>query len=127
MIIVLVALFGLVGFILVKISHGEWEIKHLVGSVMIVFSVLVCLTLIFAHIMFFADADAEQARLQAKYDTIMYQLENNIYEDDRALRELMVEITAWNATIADCRVNQNNLWIGIFYPKIYNNFNLITF
>lgn len=82
--------------------------------------------LLFLCILHFS-ANGDVAQLQARYESLVYQYENDVYDNDNDIgkRELIADITEWNEKIASGKVNQNNFWIGIFVPDIYDQFELI--
>lgn len=72
-------------------------------------------------------SDAKIAKYQARYDSLVYQYENDIYDNDNDLgkRDLMEDIEAWNTDLAYRKQIQRNFWVGIFYPNIYDYFDFI--
>lgn len=128
MIIALVALLGLVGFVMVKLDKDE-GVVNFIGSVLFGACLIGCVIMIITHGVIFVSVNGNAAALQAKYDTIMFQIENNLYADEVmsvSMRDFMKEITEWNTELANNQALQDNIWVGIFYPNIYNNFNFIT-
>lgn len=71
--------------------------------------------------------DAKIAKYQARYDSLVYQYENDIYDNDNDLgkRDLMENIEEWNTDLAYRKRIQRNFWVGIFYPNIYDYFDFI--
>lgn len=63
------------------------------------------------------------------YDSLTYQLENNIYDNDNDIgkKELYDDVQRYNETIAKRKALQNDFWLGVFYPDIYDQFELIEF
>jgi len=128
MIIVLVVLLGLIGFIMVKLDKYEGAVNF-IGVMLSIVCIITCITMIIAHSVIFLSADGTAAALQARYDTLTYQIEHHLYEDEVmsvSMRDFMKEITEWNTELATNQALQDNIWVGIFYPNIYNNFNFIT-
>lgn len=71
--------------------------------------------------------DGYVAENQVRYDSLMYQYENNLYDNDNDVgkKELMSEIQDWNEDLARLKSNQRNLWIGIYIPNVYDQFDFI--
>ena len=72
-------------------------------------------------------ADASVAKWETQYESLTYQLENNLYDNDNDIgkKELMDEIHEWNGNLAYCKKIQRNFWVGIYYPNVYDNFEFI--
>ena len=71
--------------------------------------------------------DAKLAREYEEYYSLVYQYENDIYDNDNDLgkRELMEDIQTWNSDLAYKQRIQDNFWVGIFYPDIYHHIEFI--
>ena len=67
------------------------------------------------------------AENKIRYESLVYQYENNIYDNDNDLgkRELMVDIQNWNEDLAKYKVNQKDFWIGAYIPNIYDQLEFI--
>ena len=74
--------------------------------------------------------DATVAEKQARYEALIYQMENEIYENDNDLgkKELYDEVCEWNEDLAYGKEVMDDFWIGIFYVnEVYENFEFIEY
>lgn len=71
--------------------------------------------------------DGDVERNQVRYDSLMYQYENCLYDNDNDVgkKELMSEIQSWNEDLAWYKTMQRNPWIGIYIPNVYDQFDFI--
>ena len=62
-----------------------------------------------------------------RYDSLVYQAENNMYDNDNDLgkKELVNQIQEWNEDLAIGKALQDDFWVGIFYADIYDEFDFI--
>lgn len=67
-------------------------------------------------------ADTEQ-----RYEILNYQVEYKMYDNDIARKALMVDIEDYNSMIARKQTEQNNKWVGIFVPNVWDEFELIDY
>lgn len=73
----------------------------------------------------YIDADASVAKWETQYESLTYQLENNLYNHDFNKKELMDEILEWNKNLAYHKKIQRNFWVGIYYPNVYDDLEFI--
>lgn len=73
------------------------------------------------------NVDAYVAENQMRYEMLVYQYENNLYDNDNDLgkRYLMEDIQEWNEDLAYYRETQDDFWVGIFHPNVYDQFEFI--
>lgn len=105
----------------------DWEIVECSGLISLILGVICTLAAIGIIATNHIGVDADVAKLNTRYDTLMFQYWNDIYENDNDLgkRDLYKDIQEWNEKIVWGREAQDDFWIGIFVPDIYDQFELI--
>ena len=81
----------------------------------------------FVLILTYAGLSGQVVKNQTRYDMLVYQYENNVYENDNDLgkRELIEDIQKWNEDVAYYKAVDKDFWIGVFIPKEYTQFEFI--
>lgn len=75
-------------------------------------------------------APGDEAIYEARYESLMYQYENAIFEKDSDVvgnKMLYDEIREYNETISVGKTYANDFWWGIFWADYYNDLPLIEF
>jgi hypothetical protein len=114
-----------------KVDHniaGEWpECATWITSVILGITVLVMgIYIIEAHI----PAEAKVEQYQMRYESLLYQYENDVYDGDDDVvgkRDLYTDIEYWNSDLAYHKRIQRDFWVGIFHPNIYDQFEFIEY
>ena len=90
-------------------------------------SFLVTIIMLVVIIIDNTNVDAYVSENQMRYEMLVYQYENDIYDNDNDLgkRDLMEDIQKWNEDLAYHRKAQDDFWVGIFYPNVYDQFEFI--
>lgn len=89
----------------------------------IVAACIMCIAIIIEH----TDLDACVAANQARYESLVFQLEHNIYDNDNGVGkyELYRDIREWNEDLSGYKARQRDFWVGVFTPNIYDQFEFI--
>lgn len=121
---VIFSLIAVLFIILHCTSSVDFEIPvmftGLIGFVGVVFSIVfICI----GHI----GIEGKIAAIETEYDMLVYQLENNVYDNDNDLgkRDLYKDVQEWNIDLARYQRLQDDFWVGIFIPNIYDQFEFI--
>lgn len=103
----------------------EWESIGVGIAFILSWGATFVLALIFA--INYIGADAKIESNIKRYESLTYQYENDIYDNDNDLgkKELMDAIQEWNEDLAFNKSIQNNFWVGILVPDIYDEFEFI--
>lgn len=122
---IFIALFAI--SVLVIIHTDEMSGWHLLATIAVALTLIALLISIIGLASVYIGADASVAKWETQYESLTYQLENNLYDNDNDIgkKELMDEIHEWNGNLAYCKKIQRNFWVGIYYPNVYDNFEFI--
>ena len=106
-----------------------WDVT---GSISIVLSVLFfIISAVLGVIAISASVGSESylASMQEKRNALVYQLENDLYDNDNDLgkKELYSEIIEYNCDVAKGKIMQNNIWVYNLYADVYDDLELIEF
>ena len=108
---------------------GAWDFMNCISLVFLIAFSLVSVCLGAASVVARAGADAYLASMQEKRSALVYQLENDIYDNDNDLgkKELYSEITEYNCDVAKGKTMRDNIWLYNLYADVYDNLELIEF
>lgn len=108
---------------------GAWDAINAISLVFAITSFVLSMGLGGISIVARAGADAYLASMQEKRSALVYQLENDIYDNDNDLgkKELYSEITEYNCDIAEGKIKQDNILVYNLYPNVYDELELIEF
>lgn len=120
---IFIALFAI--SILAIIYTDEMSGGHLLATIAFVFTLIALLISTIGLASAYIGADASVAKWETQYESLTYQLENNLYDNDIGKKELMDEIREWNEDLAYCKKIQRNFWVGIYYPNVYDSLEFI--
>ena len=122
---IFIALFAI--SILAIICTDEMSGGHLLATIAFALTLIALLISTIGLADTYIGADASVAKWETQYESLTYQLENNLYDNDNDIgkKELMDEIREWNEDLAYCKKIQRNFWVGIYYPNVYDNLEFI--
>lgn len=112
---------------LATIFIDEWSDLHIAAVRILVVGVFLLAISAVSFTINYIGADASVARWEKQYESLTYQLENNLYDNDNDIgrKELMNEIREWNEDLAYHKEIQRNFWVGIYHPNIYDSLEFI--
>ena len=103
-------------------EYATWITSVILGIVVLIMSIFI----IGAHI----GAEANVAANKQIYASLVYQYENDIYDNDDDVigkKQLYDQIQEWNKDLAKYKAKEKDFWVGIFYPNIYDQFEFIEY
>lgn len=127
-IFIIITILGIVGAII----FDEWDhsclnlISSFIAGIGII-AVVISLSIIVCNC---ASANAKIAANQQIYNSLVYQYENEVFNDDDDVvgkKELYNQIQDWNKDLAYYKSAQDDFWIGIYIPNIYDQFEFIEY
>lgn len=103
------------GWVCVVSMSASW-----ISGIAVLFMMI---AIVICHVGIEAEIEANKQR----YDSLVYQAENRLYENDNDVgkKDLANQIQEWNEDLAMGKSLQNDFWVGIFIPDIYDEFEFI--
>lgn len=122
---IFIALFAI--SVLAIIHTDEMSIWNLFAAIAVGLTLITLLISTIGLAASYIGADASIAKWETQYESLTYQLENNLYDNDNDIgkKELMDEIREWNENLAYHKKIQRNFWVGIYYPNVYDDLEFI--
>ena len=106
-----------------------WDAINIISLVLAITAFVLSIGLGGISIIARVGADAYLASMQEKRSALVYQLENDIYDNDNDLgkKELYSEITEYNCDVAEGKIKQDKIWVYNLYCNVYDELELIEF
>ena len=128
MVFYLVVVAFVISIIVIAIKNKISYDYHVIVDVSEVISIVLGVAILFMTVAICIGnfgADAKAAKYKERYDSLVYQYENEIYCDDNTVYNLLTDIREYNEDLAYYQEIQDDFWIGVFYPNIFDQFELI--
>lgn len=136
MVIVFVA-----GICLVKIGQKFWSRKNnpflyhngesigFIGIITSIFSMIVIIIMLICIICNHTNVDANLEKHRETYDALTYKMESTTCRDEFGFlsKEVIDEVQEWNKDIRYYQAAQDDFWVGIFYPNVFDEFATIDY
>ena len=125
-----ITLISFVVFLVLAIIFADsWDFEWL-GTLSAVLTFVAGIAAAIMLIVIIVNNVGVEAKIEAnkqRCDSLIYQAENNLYENDNDLgkKELVNQIQEWNEDLAKGKSLQDDFWVGIFYADIYDEFDFI--
>lgn len=106
-----------------------WDTIASISIVLIVLFFVVSAVLGVIAISASIGSESYLASMQEKRNALVYQLENDLYDNDNDLgkKELYSEIIEYNCDVAKGKIMQDNIWVYNLYADVYDDLELIEF
>lgn len=126
--ITLVLLIAVLGFSVWKNGNDFFEMS--LAELMVIF--ILVISLIAETIMIgvgHMGVEAQVLKNKERHKAIIYKIENGIYEDDFGILTPngIREVQEWNEDVVFYQSIQDDFWVGIFFPNVYDQFETIDY
>ena len=113
-----------VGIILYKVF--EFELLGELATAISGFAILISLFLIIGE---YITTDSYLEKTREQYKAITYKIESDACRDEFGLlnKEVIDEIQEWNKDVRFYHNIQDNFWLGIYYPNVFDEFETIDY
>lgn len=114
----------IVGITLYKIFDFE-----VVGSLVLMLSTIAILISLVCIVGEYTTMDSYLEKNREEYRAIMYQIESDVCRDEFGIlnKEVIDDIKEWNQSVRYYQNIQDNFWVGIYYPNVYDEFVTIEY
>lgn len=113
-----------VGIVLYKVFDFE-----ILGELIIGCATLATIVSLIVIVGEYSTMDAYIEQNREEYKAITYKMESNACRDEFGLlnKEVIDEIQEWNKDIRFYQDIQDNFWLGIYYPNVFDEFETIDY
>lgn len=107
----------------------DFDVLSLFGWIVGVISGIVAAIMLIVIVSTHCTADAQVELWKEQYKALTYKLESSACRDELGLlsKEIIDEIQDWNQDVVYNKRIQKDFWMGIFYPKVFDEFETIDY
>ena len=126
-VVLIISIALIVSIVITKICYRCELLNEFIGPILIIVCTVTLICLISGIILNYAYIDAETASYNEQYKSLMYQIENGMYNNVNEVgkKQLMDQVTKWNSDLVALKLQHNSFWINWFYPIDYDQFEFI--
>lgn len=101
----------------------------LVGWIASIISGIVVLIMLICIIDSHTNVEANLEKNRETYDALMYKMESTTCRDEFGFlsKEIIDEVQDWNEDVRYYKSAQDDFWVGIFHPNVYDEFEIIKY
>lgn len=103
------------------------DIADILNIVLLTICMSVALVLCFIWIGKIFTEESARASNKVLYDSLLYQVENEVYENDIVKQKLYEKIIDWNTDLASYRKMTNNIFVGGLFYQYYYDFDFLPY
>ena len=105
------------------------DILRFIGGITTFISGFVMIIMITILCCMYIGIDARVEQSKETFDAITYKVKSGACRDEFGLlnKEVIDEIQSWNEIVIYNQKMQNDFWVGIFYPNVYDQFETIDY
>lgn len=106
-----------------------WEALNLCGIATTLIATVVFIGMLFIVLIAHTDVEGYLEANRERYDALVYKVESTTCRDEFGFlnKEVIDEVQEWNESVRANKARQKDLWVGIFYPNIYDEFETIDY
>lgn len=127
-IFIIVLVLGIIGAII--FDEFDHTGLHMVSFIIAVLASIAILISVLVFAGNYIGTDAKIAKNKQIYESLTYQYENAVFDEDDDVvgkKELYNQIQDWNKDLAYYQNIQDNFWVGIYYPNVFDQFEFIEY
>lgn len=125
--LVVAIVFGVLAYWFFHTHKFDLDVLGMISTGISSIAGIIAFIMLFVVMTYQIGAPTTKEKLQITYESLIYQLENNFYDNDNdyGKKELYDQITEYNQDVSVGKKLQRSFWFGIFLPNIYDDLELI--